>query len=90
MSSLAFSLRLDGALSVEGNEFQTNLVPYTTNHFILDEDRRVHHCEGHQVIVFAACNKQGIGLIHPPFFSSFCVMILYLFIHVVLATPTPL
>merc|ERR1719300_1976700 len=32
-SSIAASLRFDGALNVDLNEFQTNLVPYPRIHF---------------------------------------------------------
>merc|ERR1712137_771820 len=35
ISSLAASLRFDGALNVDMNEFQTNLVPYPRIHFML-------------------------------------------------------
>jgi hypothetical protein len=53
----------------------------------LKGDRRVHRCKRHWVIVFAPPNEQGIRLIHRPFiFSSVCGMILYLFIHIVLAS----
>jgi hypothetical protein len=53
----------------------------------LKEDRRVHRCKWHRVIVFAAPNEQGIRLIHCPFtFLSVCGMILYLFIYLVLAS----
>merc|ERR1712228_88586 len=34
-SSLTASLRFDGALNVDMNEFQTNLVPYPRIHFML-------------------------------------------------------
>merc|ERR1712070_1233293 len=34
-SSLTASLRFDGALNVDLNEFQTNLVPYPRIHFML-------------------------------------------------------
>ena len=35
MSSITASLRFDGALNVDLNEFQTNLVPYPRIHFPL-------------------------------------------------------
>ena len=35
ISSLTASLRFDGALNVDVNEFQTNLVPYPRIHFML-------------------------------------------------------
>eukprot|EP00479_Gromia_sphaerica_P005386 TRINITY_DN16419_c0_g1_i1.p1 TRINITY_DN16419_c0_g1~~TRINITY_DN16419_c0_g1_i1.p1 ORF type:complete len:103 (-),score=21.55 TRINITY_DN16419_c0_g1_i1:87-395(-) len=35
ISSLTASLRFDGALNVDINEFQTNLVPYPRIHFML-------------------------------------------------------
>ncbi|KAG5621187.1 hypothetical protein H5410_006405 [Solanum commersonii] len=35
ISSLTASLRFDGTLNVDINEFQTNLIPYTRIHFIL-------------------------------------------------------
>jgi len=35
ISSLTTSLRFDGALNVDINEFQTNLVPYPRIHFML-------------------------------------------------------
>ena len=35
ISSLTASLRFDGALNVDFNEFQTNLVPYPRIHFML-------------------------------------------------------
>merc|ERR1711907_693335 len=35
ISSLTASLRFDGALNVDLNEFQTNLVPYPRIHFML-------------------------------------------------------
>ena len=35
ISSLTASLRFDGALNVDINEFQTNLVPYPRIHFVL-------------------------------------------------------
>ena len=35
-SSLTASLRFDGALNVDLNEFQTNLVPYPRIHFMLE------------------------------------------------------
>lgn len=34
ISSLTTSLRFDGALNVDLNEFQTNLVPYPRIHFM--------------------------------------------------------
>jgi hypothetical protein len=42
----------------------------------LDEVRRVHRCKRHRVVVFAACNEQGISDV-----------ILHLFIHLVLPSP---
>jgi tubulin alpha len=35
MSSLTASLRFQGALNIDINEFQTNLVPYPRIHFLL-------------------------------------------------------
>jgi tubulin alpha len=49
ISSLTASLRFDGALNVDVNEFQTNLVPYPRIHFMLSSyapvmsSSRAHH-----------------------------------------------
>jgi len=49
ISSLTASLRFDGALNVDVNEFQTNLVPYPRIHFMLSSyapvssAKKVHH-----------------------------------------------
>src|ERR1700728_5444743 len=49
VSSITASLRFDGALNVDINEFQTNLVPYPRIHFmlcsyapLLSADRSLH------------------------------------------------
>mmetsp|Transcript_12507 Transcript_12507/g.38186 ORF Transcript_12507/g.38186 Transcript_12507/m.38186 type:complete len:447 (+) Transcript_12507:368-1708(+) len=45
ISSITSSLRFDGALNVDINEFQTNLVPYPRIHFMLSSYAPVISCE---------------------------------------------
>jgi len=45
ISSLTASLRFDGALNVDMNEFQTNLVPFPRIHFMLSSYAPVVPCE---------------------------------------------
>jgi len=61
VSSITASLRFDGALNVDLNEFQTNLVPYPRIHFplatyapIISADRNMH--EQHSIMeITSAC-----------------------------------
>merc|ERR1712091_487113 len=61
ISSITASLRFDGALNVDLNEFQTNLVPYPRIHYpiatyqpIISADRNMH--EQHSIMeITSAC-----------------------------------
>lgn len=67
ISSLTASLRFDGSLNVDMNEFQTNLVPYPRIHFMLcsyapviSNDKVLHESNSVSQITAAAFDPQNL------------------------------
>jgi hypothetical protein len=66
ISSLTTSLRFDGALNVDVNEFQTNLVPYPRIHFMLSSYAPVISAEKAYHEQLSVVEITNSALSHPP------------------------